>query len=149
MIDLEPPRAQVKAGRLALTNEMELVPVEGDVFHVVDRLKRIDAGLRLSFNTKDEVFVLQWKGTNDKGDLVEEFIGAYTELDSRLVNLVERLAARENRNRYELAKELDRIDAEKDAEAAHEFYEKQGPIAEKLQHAIRKDLGTQSRAFIP
>jgi hypothetical protein len=147
-IDLEPPRAQVKAGRLALTDRMELVPVEADVFGVAERLKRIDPGLKLSFNKKEEVFVLEWHGLNDKAELVEEFVGAYTELDGRLVNLVERLAARENRNRYELAKELDRLDAERDREHAHEQYEKVGPIAEGLAHALRKDLGIKNRAYM-
>ena len=147
-IDLEPPRAQVKAGRLALTDEMELIPVEEDIFHVAERLKRIDPGLHLSFHKTEGVFVLQWKGLNEKAELVEEFVGAYKELDGRLIHLVERLAARENRNRYELAKELDRLDAQVDRDAEHDFYEKQGPIAEELAYAIRKDLGTKSRAFL-
>lgn len=148
IIDLEPPKAQVKAGRLALTDKLELVPIESDVYHVVDRLKRIDAGLHLSFHKGEEVFVLEWRGFNDKGEWDEDFIGAYTELDSRLVNLVERLAARENRNRYDLAKELERLDEQKEREARHLFDERQGPVAEQLAHALRKDLGVKSRAFM-
>jgi hypothetical protein len=147
-IDLEPPRAQVKAGRLALTDKLELVPVEADVFHVVDRLKRIDAGLHLSFNRKQKVFVLEWRGFNDKGEYVEDFVGAYTELDARLIHLVEKLAARENRNRYELSKELERLEAQKDREAEHMHSEQMGPAAEQLAHALRKDLGTKPRAFM-
>ena len=147
-VDLEPPRAQVKAGNLALTDEMELVPVESDVFHVVDRLKRIDPGLKLSFHKAKEVFVLRWEGLNDKGELVNDFVGAYTELDPRLVHLIERLAARENRNRYDLNAELEKLEAEKDREFQHEQDERLGPAAEQLAHALRKDLGVKNRAFM-
>ena len=147
-IDLEPPRAQVTAGRLALTEEGELVEVDRDVFHISERLKRIDPGLKLSFHKSREVFVLQWKGINHEGEVVEEFVGAYTELDGRLVSLIERLAARENRNRYELAKELDRIEAEKDRAFEHEQREKLGPTAEKLAFALRQDLGVKNRAYM-
>ena len=147
-IDLEPPKAQVKAGRIALTDELELIPVEADVFHVVDRLKRIDAGLHLSYNRRDEVFVLQWKGLNHEGQYEEYLVGAYKELDARLVHLVEKLAARGDRNHETLAKELERLDAEKDREAAHVFSERQGPVAEQLAHALRKDLGIKNRAYM-
>ena len=147
-IDLEPPRAQVTAGRLALTDEMELIEVESDVFLVVERLKKIDPGLHLSFHRGREVFVLQWKGLNDQGEVVDEFVGAYTELDSRLVHLVEKLAARENRNRYELQKEIDKLEAEKDAAFAREQREKVGPAAEQLAHALRRDLGIKNRAYM-
>jgi hypothetical protein len=146
VIDLEPPRAQVTAGRLALTDKMELIPVESDVYHVVDRLKRIDAGLHLSFHRSEEVYVLEWRGLNEKGEMVEDFVGAYTELDPRLVHLVEKLAARENRNRYDLAKELEKLDAEKDRENEHAHYERVGPAGEMLAFALKQDLGVKSRA---
>lgn len=148
VINLEPPRAQVKAGRLALTDKLELIPVEEDVFHVVDRLKRIDPGLHLSFHKADKVFVLQWKGLSDKGEYEEYLVGAYTELDPRLVHLIEKLAARENRNRYDLVKELERLEAQKDAEAEHAQAERVGPLAEQLAHALRNDLQTGNRAFM-
>lgn len=147
-IDLEPPRAQVTAGRLALTDKMELVEVESDVFGVVENLKRIDPNLHLSFNTSREVFVLQWRGLNEQGEMVEDFVGAYTELDGRLVHLIEKLAARENRNRYDLVKELDKLEKAKDAENERQFMEQVGPVAEELAFALRKDLGTKGRTFM-
>jgi hypothetical protein len=147
-IDLEPPRAQVTAGRLALTDKLELIPVHDDVFHVVERLKRIDPGLHLSFNRAKEVFVLEWRGINEQGEMVEDFVGAYTELDSRLVNLIERLSARENRNRYVLSAELEKLEARKDREAEHAFNEKVGPAAEMLASALKQDLQAGNRAFM-
>jgi len=148
VIELEPPRATVKAGRLALTDKMELVPVENDVFHVVDRLKRIDPNLHLSYHKTDKVFVLEWRGVNDQGQMVEDFVGAYTELDARIVHLIERLAAKENRNRYILSRELDALDAQREREAMHAHEERMGPAAEQLAHALRKDLGVKSRAYM-
>lgn len=147
-IDLGPPRAQVKAGNLGLSDDYELVPVESDVFHVVERLKRIDPGLSLFFHKSREVFVLYWKGLNDKGELVEDFVGAYTELDGRLVHLIEKLAARENRNRYDLVKELERLEAQKDRDFEREQLNRIGPVAEQLAHALRNDLGIKNRAFM-
>lgn len=147
-IELEPPRAQVKAGRLALTDKLELVEVDQDIFGVAERLKKIDPGLHLSYNQRDKVFVLQWRGLNEQGEYTEDLVGAYTELDGRLVNLIEKLAARENRNRYDLVKELDRLEAQKDHEAEQEFYERVGPAGEALAHALRKDLGVQNRAYM-
>lgn len=147
-IELEPPRAQVKAGRIALTDKLELVPVHEDVFHVAERLKRIDSGLHLSYNKRDKVFVLQWRGVSPQGEIKEDLVGAYTELDARLIHLVEKLAARENRNRYDLSKELDRLEAEKDREAEHMHDERIGPMAEELASALRHDLQAGNRAFM-
>jgi hypothetical protein len=147
-IDLDPPRAQVEAGRLALTDKLELVEVENDVYGVVENLKRIDSRLHLSFNRSREVFVLEWRGFNDQGEYVEDFVGAYTELDHRIVHLIERLAARENRNRYDLVKELDALERAKDAETEYAFMEQVGPAAEELAFALRRDLGIKNRAYM-
>jgi hypothetical protein len=147
-IDLEPPRAQVAAGRLALTDQMELVEVENDVFGVVENLKRIDAGLCLYFNQKEEVFVLFWKGLNEHGHFVEDWIGAYQHLDSRIVHLIERLAARENSSHYDLNAELDKLEKAKDVESERAFMEHVGPIAEELAFALKKDLGIKNRAYM-
>lgn len=148
VIDLEPPRATVQAGRLALTDKMELVPVENDVYHVVDRLRRIDPNLHLSYHKTEKVFVLEWRGLSDQGEMVEDFVGAYTELDPRIVHLIEKLAARENRNRYVLSRELEALEAQKEREALHAHEERMGPAAEQLAHALRKDLGVNSRAYM-
>lgn len=147
-IELEPPRAQVKAGRLALTDKMDLVQVESDVFGVVEQLKRIDSGLHLSYNTKQNVFVLEWRGVNPLGEYVEDIVGAYTELDSRIVHLIEKIGARENRNRYVLSHELEKLEQQKEREALWEHEQNVGPLAEQLAHALRQDLGVKNRAFM-
>jgi hypothetical protein len=63
------------------------------------------------------------------------------------VNLIERID-RDGRGRHDLASELDRLEREADRENERKRYEQVGPLAEKLQFAIRKDLGIGSRAHM-
>ena len=145
-IKLEPPRATL--GELQLTNRLEMIRVEGDVLGVVEHLKRIDRGLVLMFDKNVEwedgrgkgIYVLYWEGLNDRGQLVEDFVGAYRELDQRLINLIERIDG-QGRGRHDLARELDRLEEQKEREAEQRHAEQMGPLAEQLRHALRKDLG--------
>lgn len=148
VLKLEPPRATL--GELQLTNRMEMVRVESDVLGVVEHLKRIDPGLELLYDKGQEVFVLYWQGLRVKdgrAEQCEDLIGAYKALDQRLINLVERID-REGRGRQDLAAELDRLDAEREAERDRAFSEAVGLQAERLAHAIRSDLGVSNRAFM-
>lgn len=144
-LEIEPPRANL--GQLRLTNKLEMVPVHDDVLGVIERLQRIDRGLKMFYDINQEIFVLYHEGLNEQGHLVESFVGAYRELDQRVVNLIERIDS-QGRGRQDLATELGRLEAEKDAENARDRLERVGPMAEKLQHAIRRDLGMKSRAFM-
>ena len=145
LIELEPPRATLEQAQLALSNRLELVQVERDVWHVVETLKRIDAGLSMFFDKQQRIFVLFWKGAREKDgrvELCEDFVGAYTELDQRLVSLIERLDA-QGRGRYDLQRELDKLEARKDAEHEWEQAQRVGDAAERMRSSIRKDLGLE------
>jgi hypothetical protein len=149
ILKLEPPRASL--GELQLTNRMEMIRVEADVLGVVEHLKRIDPGLELLFDKRQEVYVLYWVGWREKdghAELCEDMIGAYRALDQRLIRLIERVD-REGRGKTDLATELDRLDAQADRERDRVFSEQVGQQAERLRHALRADLGIQDRAFIP
>jgi hypothetical protein len=137
-LDLEPPRASL--GQLQLTNKLEMVPVENDVLGVVARLKNIDPGLKMFFDFGQEIFVLYHEGLNEQGHVVEQLVGAYKELDQRVINLIERIDA-QGRGRHNLVAELEKLEAEKDREQRHEQMEKVGALGERLHHALRKDLG--------
>lgn len=141
-IELGPPRAT--ADQLALTNRLELVRVEHDVFDVVGHLKRIDPGLELMFDKKQRIFILYWKGmrADEHGvfGVHEDLVGAYTELDQRLIRLIERIDA-QGRGRHDLQTELERLEKWKDAQQEREEREKMGPIFEELRFALRNDLG--------
>jgi hypothetical protein len=143
---IEPPRASL--GQLQLTNRLEMVRIDTDVLGVAEHLKRIDRGLVLMFDKGQGIYVLYWQGLNDRGDLVEDFVGAYTELDQRIVNLIERIDG-QGRGRHDLARELDRLEAQKDREREQQQAEQMGPLAEQLRHALRKDLGAEGSSVMP
>lgn len=144
-LEIEPPRANL--GQLRLTNKLEMVPVETDVLGVVEHLKRIDPGLKMFYDIGQEIFILYHEGLNEQGHLVESLVGAYKQLDQRIVSLIERIDG-QGRGRQDLATELGKLEAERDARQAHERLEKVGPLAEELQHAIRRDLGMKSQAYM-
>jgi hypothetical protein len=137
-LDLEPPRASL--GQLQLTNKLEMVPVEKDVLGVVERLRSIDPGLKMFYDMGQEIFVLYHEGLNEQGHVVEQLVGAYKELDQRIVTLIERIDA-QGRGRVNLADELEKLEREKDRAQRHEQMEKVGALGEELRHALRRDLG--------
>jgi hypothetical protein len=143
---IEPPRASL--GQLQLTNRLELIRVENDVLGVAEQLKRIDPGLVLTFDKGQKIYLLHHEGFNDRGEWVENFIGAYTELDQRIVNLIERIDG-QGRGRHDLARELDRLEAQKEREREQQFSETMGERAELLRHALRKDLGAEGSSVMP
>jgi hypothetical protein len=145
-LDLEPPRATL--GQLQLTNKHEMVPVETDVLGVVARLRSIDPGLKMFFDFGQEIFVLYHEGLNEQGQVVDTLVGAYKELDQRIVKLIERIDA-QGRGRHDLVAELDKLEAERDREQRHRQLEQVGEVGEQLRHALRKDLGLGgSQAFM-
>lgn len=146
LIHIEPPRATL--GELQLTNRLQMVRIDRDVLGVAETLKSIDPGLELMFDKNVEwedgrgrgIYVLYWKGLDERAHVVEQFVGAYRVLDQRIVNLIRRIDA-QGRGRHDLATELEKLEAEKERERDAELTEKMGPAAELLRFALRKDLG--------
>jgi hypothetical protein len=153
-IRIEPPRASL--GELQLTNRLQMVRVDRDVLGVAERLKRIDTGLVLMFDKNVEwengrgkgVYVLYHEGFDENGHWKESLVGAYRELDQRIVNLIERLDA-QGRGRYDLNRELERLEKQKDLEEEQANTERMGPLGEQLRHALRKDLGQTGSQSLP
>jgi hypothetical protein len=137
-IKLEPPRATL--GQLQLTNKMSMIRVESDVLGVVERLKSISPGFDLLYDKGQKVYVLYHTDLNEKGEVVESLVGAYTELDQRLITLIERIDA-QGRGRHDLVAEIEKLEAAKARENAAHRLNQVGPIAEKLHFAMRQDLG--------
>lgn len=135
---IEPPRATL--GQLQLTNRLQMIRIADDVTGVAETLKSIDTGLVLMFDKGEKIYVLYHEGFNDRAEWVETFVGAYQELDQRIVNLIRRLDA-QGSGRYQLQRELTKLEAEKDRAHEHEVAEIFGPMAEQLRHALRVDLG--------
>jgi hypothetical protein len=143
LLRLEPPRASL--GQLQLTNRMEMVRIDGDVLGVVERLKSIDPGLVLMYDKGQSIYVLYWEGMRAEVpggpvEMHEDLVGAYTELDSRLITLIERIDA-QGRGRHDLQAELEKLEAKRDAEEDHRQSEQMGETFERLRHSLRNDLG--------
>lgn len=121
------------------------VLIEDDVGGFAATLRAIDSSLRLRLSEQTGVFVVyQLVGHR------ERLVTTAQELDGRLVRHVAALVHQYRNGRYDYAAELERADREADRRREHEFSEEQGPIAERLHHAIRKDMGwTGDKAFIP
>jgi hypothetical protein len=104
--------------------------IEDDVCNVARDLQTIDPSLRLRFNDQGKYVVYQ---VREDG---EQLVGIYDELDQRIVE-----RAREYTNpAYNLADELDRVDAEREHDRDREFTEQVGDLSERLAHAVREDL---------
>lgn len=146
LVRVDPPRAKLEDVQLALSNRLELIRVEHDVADVALRLKRIDPGLELLYDQKASIFILLWKGwrADEKGVFSEheDLVGAYTELDERIIKLVERIDG-QGRGRQDLQRELEKLEAEKDAAMEAAMSEKVGEAAERTRHALRRDLALE------
>jgi hypothetical protein len=141
-LDLEPPRASL--GQLQLTNKLEMRRVDDDVLGVAKSLKRIDPGLQLMYDEGQGIFVLYWKGLRPStpggpAELHEDLVCAVTELDQRLVKLIERIDA-QGRGRADLETELRRLEQRRDAEQDAKRMDATGDGGERLLHALRRDL---------
>jgi hypothetical protein len=71
------------------------------------------------------------------GSVEEHFVGAYRELDHRVLRDARKYTA----PGYDLAAELEKLEDERDRDFEHEQAERTGEIGERLAHAVRTDLG--------
>jgi hypothetical protein len=128
----------IRPGTIAQVAQLrsgQLVTIENDVCGFASQLKRIDPSLRLRLSEETGLFVVyQQLGVK------EHLVTTAQELDGRLVAHVARIVHEHKHGRYDLAAELDKADREADRAADHAFSEEHGPIAERLHHAIRKDM---------
>jgi hypothetical protein len=128
--------AQVRAGR-----DGRRVLVEEDVLDIARRLTLIDDSLSLHWNENGEYFVVVQTDRDGR----EHLVTTAQELDGRLLDRILQLV----HPSYDLAGELDRLDAESERAADWRFREKTGAVAEKLAHALRKDVEAKNRVFLP
>jgi len=50
---------------------------------------------------------------------------------------------------YDYSKEVARLDAQAERDSDHKLAEATGEGHERLYHALRKDMGVQSKIFVP
>jgi len=128
---------QVKRGK-----DGKLVAIDNDVCGIASDLKQIDPNLKLRYSEAGEYFVVYHVNPFTER---EDLVTTAQVLDKRLVNKVRYLAS----DGYDFAKEIEKADAKADADQEHKRKEQTGEIAERLHHAVRKDLGIKTRISIP
>lgn len=127
-----------------------LVGIGDDVQNIAADLRAIRDTLKLEYDPGEDVWIVRDTVTKPDGSTEDKLVTTWDcdrngQLDQRLVQLVRQIASPD----YNLAAELDKADRAADRERARQFREKVGPAAERLRHALRKDLGVKSRAFVP
>lgn len=136
---MEIPRAtlaQVRTGR-----DGRRVLIDNDVLDIARQIAEIDPCLHVSWNERGEYFAVY----EVSPDGSEHLVTTTTELTPQLVELLRMIGSRRDLFAADVAAQ-DR-QAERDAE--HAFHERVGPVAERLAHALRKDLQAKNRAFVP
>lgn len=127
-----------------------VVFVDHDAYDIARRLRELDDSLRLAWNEFGEYFVVYQilRGPNDseKEHLVTTWDPKKSGTpDGRLIQRIRQIM---NPN-YDYAGELERLDREADKQRDYEFAQKVGPYAERLYHAVRKDMGMKSKIVVP
>lgn len=139
-MDIQPATlTQVQRGRLGRT-----LFIDDDVGGIAQQLLEIDSSLRLAFSEAGGHFVVKRRTERPDGSYSEQLVTTAQQLDHRLLDRVRLVCS----DHYDTAADMDRVDAQAERDRDHRFHEQVGPIAERLAHAIRKDLGVKTRAFI-
>ncbi|HTA98670.1 MAG TPA: hypothetical protein VK730_13640 [Solirubrobacteraceae bacterium] len=127
---------QVRAGRNG-----KLIEIDADVMDICNRIREIDSSLGVDWNEDGNYFrVYQLVQGGEK-----HVVTTTRELTPEVVEEVRRIA----NPGYNLASELERLDDQADRDNQHAFQEKVGEGAERLRHAMRKDLQLQDRIYLP
>lgn len=125
--------------------EGDLVEIHPDVQEIARRLQEIDPALRLRYSEAQGVFVVYEVQDLPDGAIREHLVTTARELDQRLVNRILELSD----PGYDFAGELERLERQAERDSDHAFEERTGENAERLAHAVRKDLGLKQRIFVP
>jgi hypothetical protein len=127
---------QVRAGRGG-----RLVEIDADVMNICDRIREIESSLGVDWSEDGSYFRIYQLGQDNRKHTVTTTL----ELTPEVVEVIRRIAD----PKYDLASELERLDDQADREKEHAFSEQVGEVGERLHHAMRKDLQTQDRIYLP
>jgi len=120
------------------------VEVPADPQNVAEDLRRIDPNLRVRYNVDQRYWVVYREKPLPDGRVQKDLVLTALDLDQRIVKRVEYLYSRD----YDYARELEQAEKEARKRARDEVGEMLGAAGERLHHALRKDMGDKSRAFI-
>lgn len=128
--DIEP----VSFDQLKRGKDGKMVIVESDVGNIVQQIKAVDKNLCVRHSDVGKFFVVFHRNP-DNGK--ERLITTAKDLDGRLLNRIKKLGS----GNYDYLAELARLDREADKAKDARIKEQFGDAAERLSHALRKDLG--------
>jgi hypothetical protein len=132
------PSVPISTVKRTLRNK--LVAITDDVQGIAAALAAIDPSLHLHYDPHEAVYVV-----SQHRDGEERFVGAYPELDGRVLARVREITS----ERYSLADELEKSERAADKRHADAQRERLGDAGERLGHALRKDFDVKDRVFIP
>lgn len=110
---------------------------------LIKEINDIDNRLHVKFNRRQDFFVLYAKEQTPQGEN-QYLVKTFTKLDGRIVQRVREISDPS----YDFIKEGEQMEKEHEAAKMHKIRESIGDTAEKLAHALRKDLGVKTHAFI-
>ncbi|NCA17935.1 MAG: hypothetical protein EBS90_12990 [Betaproteobacteria bacterium] len=131
------------------------VLVDADSCSIVKDLKAIDSTLGVRFVDGPEPFFAIYQDIEHPDGRREQHLvttaqayptsfGTYTGLDARVVERVRQITSPD----YDFMKEAEQIKRDYDEAKRRERADAFGDAAEQAAHAIRKDLGIKTKAFI-
>lgn len=119
------------------------VNIDADVGEVATRLREIDPKLGLQWNEKGDFYMVVEYVEKPEGE-EERLIFTAQECDQRIVKRMEEIA----NPSYDFMAEVEAMDRQADRDKDHRFHEQTGEAAERMAHALRKDLGATNKAFV-
>jgi hypothetical protein len=130
----------------------QMIAVDHGPHDVATRLQEIDDELHLHYDPYEDVWIVMQARHMPDGSIKEHLVTTARECDGRLVERVRQITD----SSYNVADELDRVEAQADREHDARQAEAFGDASEKLAFALQQDLGrheidrtAKSRAFIP
>jgi hypothetical protein len=128
--DLEP----ISLAQYKRAKDGKMILVDSDVGNIVQQIKAVNKDLCVRHSDLGKFFVVFYRNPlNGK----ERLVTTAKDLDGRLLNRIKKL----NSGEYNYLAELAKLDAQADAAKEERLKEQMGEAAERLAHAIRKDLG--------
>jgi hypothetical protein len=126
--------AQVKA-----STKGRFVAIDSDVMDVAIRIREVDPCLSVDYGEDAGLFRIRELCADGR----YRNVCWVRELTPDLPDYLQRIL------KTDYVKDMERRDAQAQRDSDHRIHEIVGPIGERLAHAVRKDLGVKSRAFVP
>lgn len=141
--EIEP--ASIEQVRLGRGGKTHLIT--SDAGGVAEGLRHLDPRLHLRYSEKGDYYVVYCREEHEPEGTGWQ-VGTFQECDGRIVKSIEETMWKFRQPGYSYAGELDQIEAKAEKQAEDAFSEQIGETAERLAHAIRKDLALNQGSIV-